>query len=254
MNARRMVGIGRSLLMYYGPFWRRARMDAFYRQFIAPGDLCFDVGAHVGNRVGSWLRLGARVVAVEPQPDFYRLLRRLYGRRARVTLLACGLGEAPGRREMLISTRTPTVSTFSPDWISQARADERFAGLRWDERQTVEMETLDRLIERLGEPAFCKIDVEGHEEQVLAGLSRPLRGLSFEFIPVASDRAAACVRRVASLGAYRFRWSPVETMRWGADRWLSADEMIDVLAGMPIDGGSGDVYAVDASALPPAER
>ena len=45
----------------------RGVMDTLYRRFLRPGDLAFDVGAHVGDRVASFRRLGARVVAVEPQ-------------------------------------------------------------------------------------------------------------------------------------------------------------------------------------------
>ena len=30
------------------PF-RRRRLTRFYKPFINPGDLCFDIGAHVGN-------------------------------------------------------------------------------------------------------------------------------------------------------------------------------------------------------------
>ena len=39
-----------SLAIYYGRPWRHARMDAFYGRLIRSGDLCFDLGAHVGNR------------------------------------------------------------------------------------------------------------------------------------------------------------------------------------------------------------
>ena len=60
-------GVARSLLTYYGPVWRRGRMSRFYQQFIAEGDLCFDLGAHVGNRVRVWRRLGARVICSAPQ-------------------------------------------------------------------------------------------------------------------------------------------------------------------------------------------
>jgi len=42
-------------------------MDRLYRRFVQPGDLVFDVGAHVGDRIASFRRLGARVVAIEPQ-------------------------------------------------------------------------------------------------------------------------------------------------------------------------------------------
>ena len=58
----------RSLRIYYGDRRRAAAMDRLYGNFVRPGDLVFDVGAHVGDRVASFRRLGARVVAVEPQP------------------------------------------------------------------------------------------------------------------------------------------------------------------------------------------
>ena len=44
-------------------------------QFVRPGDLVFDVGAHVGDRIAAFRRLGARVVAVEPQPALVRTLQ-----------------------------------------------------------------------------------------------------------------------------------------------------------------------------------
>src|SRR5688572_28540682 len=56
------------------------QMLEFYRQFLAPGELCFDVGANVGNRVKIFLKPGARVVAVEPQRECVRTLRAAFGR------------------------------------------------------------------------------------------------------------------------------------------------------------------------------
>ena len=75
-------GVMRSLGIYYGWHQRhRSRaMDALYGQFVKRGDLVFDIGAHVGDRVASFRRLGARVVAVEPQPALAFTLSMLYGR------------------------------------------------------------------------------------------------------------------------------------------------------------------------------
>jgi hypothetical protein len=58
----------RSLRIYYGDRDRNKKMDAMYARFIKAGDLAFDVGSHVGDRAGSFLRLGAKVIAMEPQP------------------------------------------------------------------------------------------------------------------------------------------------------------------------------------------
>jgi FkbM family methyltransferase len=203
----RVAGITRSLVTYYGPFWRRRRFEAFYRQFLQPGDLAFDLGAHVGNRVRVFRRIGARVVAIEPQPDFVAVLGMLYGRDPGVTIEAIGVAAEGGQGRLHLSSRTPTVSTFADSWIDDIQADRRFHRIRWDTVISVPLVTLDELISRYGEPQFCKIDVEGFEYEVLGGLSRPLPSLSFEYIPVAIARAIACVARTSALGEYRYRHS-----------------------------------------------
>ncbi|MPY98705.1 MAG: FkbM family methyltransferase [Actinophytocola sp.] len=239
----RARGIARSLAMYHAVPGRRRRMERFFREFIGPGDVAFDIGAHVGSRVSAWRKLGARVVAVEPQPDCVRVLRLLYGRDAEVAILPLAIGARPGRARMGISTATPTVSSMSSDWIESVRADQSFARVRWDSSVDVEVTTLDDLIARHGEPAFCKIDVEGFEVDVLKGLSRPLRALSFEYLPPAHDAALDALALLERLGGYRYNYSPVETMRWASERWLDAEDLVRLLDRFRPLGRSGDVYA-----------
>ena len=235
---RAAYGIVRSLVIYYGQPWKRRRMDALYARFVRPGDLCFDVGAHVGNRVGCFRRLGARVLAVEPQPDCVAVLRRLYGRDPDVAIEAVGVADRAGTGQLSVVTTNPTVSTLSAEW--QAEVGPLF-GVRWDRTLEVPLVTMDALIARHGEPAFAKIDVEGFEEQVLAGLSRPLRALSFEFVPAALPRALACIDRLEGLARYRYAVSLGETHRID-----EADQDADGIRAWLHAAGprSGDVYAV----------
>ena len=245
----RAAGIARSLVTYYGPVWRRRRFEAFYRQFLQEGDLSFDIGAHVGNRVRVFRRIGARVIAIEPQPDFVRVLRLLYGRDSDVTIEASGVAAETGEGKLHLSSRTPTVSTFADSWMNDIQADRRFQRIRWDSVISVPLVTLDELIVRYGEPQFCKIDVEGFEHEVLSGLSQPLPALSFEYIPVAIARAIACVERTSALGEYRYRHSRVETHRWAGPNWLEPKAMIEILRAFPTNDRSGDVYAVRTDQL-----
>jgi FkbM family methyltransferase len=244
----RAWGIARSLAMYHGVPGKHRRMVRFYRDFLGPGDLGFDLGAHVGSRVRAWRRLGARVIAVEPQPDFVRILRLFWGRDEGVTIVPCAVGARAGWARLDISTTTPTVSSLSPDWIESVRVDRRFSRIRWDRSIDVPVETLDGLIAAHGVPAFCKIDVEGFEVDVLAGLGRPVRALSFEYLPPAHDAALTALDLVERLGRYRYNYVPIETMRYASDRWLDATDVARLLDRYRPLGRSGDVYARARSA------
>jgi len=239
----RVVGLLRSLWIYHGIPGRSARLVAFYGQFVRPGGLAFDIGAHVGSRVLAWRRLGARVVAVEPQPDFVRVLRWLFARDDGVTVLAQALGRAPGEAQLLVSLRTPTVSTLSPDWARRVGAIASFRGVRWTPGASVTVTTLDALIDRFGLPDFVKIDVEGYELEVLSGLTRALSALSFEYLASVPELALGCIDRLETLGRYRYWVSVGEQMRLLDPNGCGAAEMRRWIGTLAPDAASGDIYA-----------
>src|SRR6266581_1128973 len=101
----RGVGLARSLAIYHAIPWRQRRLRRLYRRFVGAGDLVFDVGAHAGNRVRAFAALGCRVVAIEPQPDFARLLRALFGRSSRIVVVEAAVAEVSGRGSLSLSER-----------------------------------------------------------------------------------------------------------------------------------------------------
>src|SRR5258708_6187081 len=113
---RPRLRIPRSIAIYHGQPWKLRRARALYAHFIKPGDLCFDIGAHVGDRVGYFLSLGARVVAVEPQPAAMAVLRHLYGRNPRVTLVQAAAGGAIGEAVLPLAPPNPHLATPSESW------------------------------------------------------------------------------------------------------------------------------------------
>lgn len=240
---RRTLGLLRSLAIYWRPGRQRA-LRRLYAPFVARGDLVFDVGAHLGDRTAAFAALGATVIALEPQPALLPWLRRLVGRWEGVTILAEAVGSEAGWAPLAVSDATPTVSTLANGWRERIGSrNPTFRDVRWNRSVKVPVTTLDDLIERFGQPSFCKIDVEGHEAEALAGLSRPLDALSVEFVAGSLEVAVACVRRLERLGDYRYNAILGEGRRYEFSRWIEAPEAVAWLGEGASGASSGDLYA-----------
>jgi FkbM family methyltransferase len=242
-SVREWLGVARSVRIYYGSRERMRRMTALYRRFLEPGQLVFDIGSHVGDRVAAFHRIGCRVVAVEPQPAAFRFLKAVYGRRERISLVNAAMSDRPGTLPLRLNLANPTISTASSAFIDAAQGAQGWEGQKWEEVVEVPATTMDELIAAHGAPAFAKIDVEGFELEVLKGLSQPLPALSFEFTTIQRDVAEACVARLMALGAYRFNVALGESAEFSFAGSISADELIAHLRTLPHDANSGDVYA-----------
>lgn len=200
------------------------RRISFYSQFIRPGDTVFDVGANRGNRTKTFLELGAKVVAFEPQDSCAEYLKSVLSNERRFTLVRMALGPHEGKANMMISSTT-VLSSLSPAWVAATKASGRFANYEWEESQEVSVTTLDQMIATHGQPSFVKIDVEGFELEVLCGLSRPLPCISIEFTAEYLDNSFQAIDRLASLGPIEGQLSHGETLELALSTWVSAEDL-----------------------------
>lgn len=239
---RSASGMTRSLFIYWRP-GRQQGLKRLYRPFIQPGDVAFDIGAHLGDRSAAFHALGARVVALEPQPSLVKWFKRLLNRPG-ITLLPLAAGPQPGFADIAISVANPTLSTLASEWRSRIGArNPGFRQVQWEEQLRVEVTTLDQLIATYGEPSFIKIDVEGFEAEVLMGLNHPVAALSVEFVAGMLEVSHACVAQLSRLGDYRFNAIAGEQRRFRWQHWQSPEALIKWL-GDGADGlASGDIYA-----------
>jgi FkbM family methyltransferase len=242
------AAIRRSLAFYYGNPDQDAAMDALYGQFVRPGDLVFDIGAHVGDRIGSFRRLGARVVALEPQPLCLRAVREIYAGDEDVIAVEAVCGASEGTVQFYVNSANPTVSTASADFVNAADGASGWHDEVWDGQIEVPSLTLDHLIKAYGVPAFTKIDVEGFEASVLAGLSHTLPALSFEFTTIERTVALHCLDRAAALGFTVFDVSMGESMRMEFGEWVPHEVMAAHVRALPHEANAGDIYCLPSPA------
>lgn len=140
---------------------------------VRPGDWCVDVGAHEGVIAAALQQRSGprgRVLAVEPLPAHHPRLRRLARRRRGMSLLAAALSDAAGVAELQV----PVVggrSYLGMGSLEDVRA-RHSAQVTTHRVRTVRMDDVLRGAPRLD---FLKIDVEGHEDRVLAGAAQVLR-------------------------------------------------------------------------------
>lgn len=177
------------------------------------GDLVFDIGANVGQSVKVFKELGAKVVAVEPNPAAACQVENDV-----VLWKACS--DIPGTIKLRLPNQEGEATMSVLATIVQARADCDYYKPVFSEGREIEVEavTLDMLIAEHGEPAFVKIDVEGAEVAVLRGLSVPVKALSFEILGMQPDWEQ-CFAEVGRLGDYEYtmtggeEWTPL--LPWG---------------------------------------
>jgi FkbM family methyltransferase len=233
----------------YDLFWRiynpqllgeRDREIAFYKKTLAgfcQGDLIFDIGANHGAKTAIFLKLGARVVAVDPDETNQKTLKERFLRyrlaEKPVVIIGKAVSDKVGVTRFWIDEPGSAKNTLNQKWVQILREDrERFGErLQFAREAEVGTVTLDDLMATFGTPFFIKIDVEGHEANVVMGLKRPVPFLSFEVnLPEFRAEGVECVVSLDQLspgGGFNYVINSGSEM--ASKSWLGDTEIIDVV-------------------------
>jgi FkbM family methyltransferase len=142
---------------------------AFLLHLLRPGDLFVDVGANIGSyTVLASAVCGARSIAIEPDPGTSRSLKRNIERNGidgLVTVIEAAVGAAPGMVRFTIGRDSTNRVAVETDAMTRE----------------VEVRTLDEILHN-EDPILIKMDVEGYEQEVVAGASATLKKASLNAI------------------------------------------------------------------------
>ena len=108
------------------------------------------------------------------------------------------------------------------------------------------MLTLDTLITHFGKPDFIKIDVEGFEEKVFAGLSLQAPLISFEFTAAFPAPALRCMDlrlfRKGSTYNFAFNADWGYPVKFESSSWMGKEAFEKFLLGIQGGDGQGDIF------------
>jgi len=218
-----------------GRAYRRAYLRRRFRSLaplLAPGELVFDVGANVGLWTDGLRGLGCRVVAVEPQAACADRLRTRRRNDPLVTVVEAAVASREGEIELFLAPSSEQATTSSA-WMDAMISRGGVPASYWQRSIRVPARTLDDLIDEFGEPAYAKLDVEGAEGDALAGLSKPLRIVSFETHGQTYAEARSCVDRLLELGDYEFVLGAGDFPRFDGRGWGSREALLAALQALP---------------------
>ena len=235
----------------YDVYWRLANPAllaardeevAFFRRLLRgfqANDLIFDIGANQGQKTDIFLRLGSRVIAVDPDETNGRILcgnflqNRL--RKKPVLVVTKAVSDRSGIETMWVDKPGSAKNSLNSKWVETLQSDAARFGqtLEFENKVEVETVTLDELIRLYGQPFYIKIDVEGHEPSVLGGLSTSVPFVSFEVnLPEFLPEALQCLDLLHALEPLgEFNYAPECRGKMACDQWLGAKSFPNVLRG-----------------------
>lgn len=199
-------------------FFRTRKKTAFYKHFIARGDVCFDIGANIGEKSRLFLKCGAKVVAFEPQNSCLLKLQEIKSSNLFIEPFAITNGYET--RKFHISNISD-ISTFSNKFMSLYSSEI----CRWNRFEDVQCYPITHYFKKYGIPHYCKIDVEGLELEIIKSIHKKIPFIEFENTSEFLEESIACIEHLATMN-YQFKIIKDSSFTFTSQTWLKKEAVI----------------------------
>lgn len=188
----------------------------FYKALLKDYNIIFDVGANHGNKTSPFLKIAKKVIAFEPDKSNVEFLKLRFRNTKNIIIEPLAISDKIGAAIFFVVNNGSGLNT-----INKSRAHQ--LNIKTD--YPVQTTTIDEMIKIYGLPSFIKIDVEGHELEVLQGLSHAISLIVFEAnLPTAIRQTLLSLDKIHSLCAnYHFNYG--FDVGLISEKWLTMEEI-----------------------------
>lgn len=199
-------------------FFRARKKIAFYKRFISKGDLCFDIGANIGEKSKLFLKCGAKVVAFEPQKSCLLKLQEITS--SNLFIEPCAITNDYETRTFHISNISD-ISTFSNKFMRLYASEI----CQWNRFEDIQCYPITHYFKKYGIPHYCKIDVEGLELEIITSIKQKIPFIEFESTSEFLEESIKCVAHLAAMN-YHFNIIKDSSFSFTSQQWLKKEAII----------------------------
>lgn len=205
----------------------------FYKNFLHShpykNELIFDVGANMGRKSFIFLKLTKKVIAFEPSVNLYQFLKKRF-QKENILIFNCALGSRISTLDLFIVEDNEAYNSLNKKHIESIVTKRGIANKNNVKSTKVQVELLENFVQKFGLPKYIKIDVEGHEYEVIKGLKTPVPLLSFEVnLPEFRQEAIDTITYLQTLSNNKYSYNFTAGFSWISEEFLSATKAVNFL-------------------------
>lgn len=164
------------------------------------GNLCFDIGANVGNWSLKNIKNYNTIIAVEASETTFKKLKENVSENNNIIALNFAVCDFPEEFVKFYECESDVLSSIDEKWLNGEKS--RFkVNYKETFSRTI---TIDKLIEIYGIPDLIKIDVENAEYSCIKSLTQKCKQLCFEWASESLDITLNCLNYLYKLGFRNF--------------------------------------------------